>query len=118
MRRRPTIAEARVKKEMRRGERRSKAATRTAAHAAHRDGLKTVASHLRALGVDETTATGMAATLRKRISGGVKGFAKKNGVRRACTRYTHSQVMAALVEYKPRKAEFKDARANLLALAA
>ena len=118
MRIRPTGTEARVKKEMRRGERRAKVATRTAAHAAHRTGLKTVAGHLRSLGVDDVTATGMAATLRKRIDGGVKGFAKKNGVRRACTRYTLGRVMGGLVTYRPRKDTYKAARTQLLALAA
>ncbi|GAA1454167.1 hypothetical protein [Nocardiopsis tropica] len=118
MRIRPTNTEARVKKEMRRGERRAKVATRTAAHAAHRAGLKTVASHLRSLGVDETTAAGMAATLRKRISGGIDGFVRKDGIRRACTRYTLGQVMGGLVTYRPRKDTYKTARAHLLALAA
>ena len=118
MRIRPTNAEARIKKEMRRGERRAKVATRTAAHAAHRAGLKTVAGHLRALGVDDVTATGMAATLRKRISGGIDGFVRKDGIRRSCTRYTLGQVMGGLVDYKPRKDTYKAARAELLALAA
>jgi len=118
MRRRPTIAEARIKKEMRRLQRRADVATRTAAKAAHRDGLRTVAGHLRALGVDDTVATGMAATLRKRIDGGVKGFARKDGIRRRCTRYTQGQVMGGLVGYKPRNDAFKAARTELLALAA
>jgi len=118
MRIRPTNAEARIKKEMRRGERRAKVATRTAAHAAHRTGLKTVAGHLRALGVDEATATGMAETIRKKLDGGVKGFAKKDGTRRRCTRYTLGRVMGGLVTYRPRKDTYKAARTQLLALAA
>jgi len=118
MRIRPTNAEARIKKEMRRGERRAKVATRTAAHNAHRAGLKTVAGHLRAMGVDDVTATGMAATLRKKLNGGVKGFAKKDGTRRRCTRYTLGRVMGGLVTYRPRKDTYKAARTELLALAA
>jgi len=112
---RPTIAEARIKRHMHRLQRRADVATRTAAKAAHRGGLKTTAGHLRALGVDDATATGMAATLRKKITGGVKGFALKDGIRRACTRYTQGQVLAALVGYKPRKQAFKDAQALALA---
>jgi len=115
---RPTIAEARIKRHMRRLQCQADVATRTAAHNAHRAGLKTVAGHLRALGVDEATATGMAATLRKRISGGIDGFVRKDGIRRACTRYTLGQVMGGLVDYKPRKDTYKAARAELLALAA
>ena len=115
MRIRPTIAEARLKRVMRQAQRRAGAATRTAAKATHRAGLKTAAGHLRALGVDDVTATGMAATLRKKISGGVKGFIRKDGVRRSCTRYTQGQVLAALTVYKPRKQAFKDAQALALA---
>ena len=118
MRIRPTIAEARVKKEMRRGERRAKVATRTAAKTAHRAGLKTVAGHLRALGVDETTAAGMAETIRKKLNGGIDGFVRKDGVRRACTRYTLGRVMGGLVTYRPRKDTYKAARTQLLELAA
>ncbi|MFJ9558292.1 hypothetical protein ACIRPH_31180 [Nocardiopsis sp. NPDC101807] len=118
MKRRPTIAEARVKKEMRRLQRRANVAERAVAHNAHRAGLKTIASHLRALGVDDATAAGMAATLRKKLSGGIKGFVRKDGIRRSCTRYTLGQVMGGLVDYKPRKDTYKAARAELLALAA
>ncbi|GAA0972767.1 hypothetical protein Q7689_00405 [Nocardiopsis tropica] len=116
--RRPTVTEARIKRHMRRLQRRATVATRTAAKTAHRAGLKTVAGHLRALGVDETTATGMAATLRKRISGGIDGFVRKDGVRRSCTRYTLGRVMGGLVTYRPRKDTYKAARVQLLALAA
>ncbi|MFL1440414.1 hypothetical protein [Nocardiopsis protaetiae] len=115
---RPTVTEARIKKAMRRLQRRADTATRNAARAAHRAERHTIASHLRSLGVDEDTATGMAATLRKRITPGVRGYALKSGTRRRCTRYTQGQVLAALVDYKPRKAEYRDARAHLLALAA
>ncbi|MEU3020106.1 hypothetical protein ABZ635_22225 [Nocardiopsis sp. NPDC007018] len=115
---RPTPAEARIKRHMKQAERRNQVATRNAAKAAHRNERHTIASHLRNMGVDEATATGMTATLRKRATGGVKGFAKKNGSRRACVRYTRNQILGLLAGYKPRKAEFKTARQNLLALAA
>ncbi|MEU0236753.1 hypothetical protein ABZ234_03615 [Nocardiopsis sp. NPDC006198] len=118
MTRRPTGTEARIKKEMRRLQRRADVARRNAAKAAHRNGLRTAAGHLRALGVDDATATGMAATLRKKIAGGIEGFVRKDGVRRSCTRHTQGQVMAALVGYKPRKDTYRDARIQLLALAA
>lgn len=115
---RTTNAQAKANRIARQAHRRATAATRKAAHAAHRAERHTIASHLRTLGIDEATATGMAQTLRKKITSGVKGYAKKNGTRRSCTRYTISQVMNALVDYKPRKADYKAARAHLLALAA
>ena len=114
-----TPSQARTNRLNRQDQRRALAATRTAAKAAHRDSRHTVASHLRAMGVDETTAAGMASTLRRKIHGpGVKGYALKDGRRRPCVRYTRPQVIAALVEYQPRKATYKDTRENLLALAA
>ncbi|QVJ03043.1 hypothetical protein KGD82_13495 [Nocardiopsis eucommiae] len=115
---RPTVTEARIKRHMRRLQRQADTATRNAAKAAHRAERHTIASHLRAMGVDEATAAGMTATLRKKATGGVKGFAKKNGSRRACVRYTRNQILGLLNGYKPRKAEFKIARTQLLALAA
>lgn len=115
MRRRPTIAEARIKRHMHRAARRAQVATRKAAHVAHRGGLHTVASHLRAMGADDATATGMAASIRKKLTGGVRGFARKDGQRRACTRYTRSQILAALVTYKPRKKAFQAFRDIALA---
>lgn len=116
---RPTPSQARTNRLNRQAQRRALAATRTAAKAAHRDSRHTVASHLRAMGVDETTAAGMASTLRRKIHGpGVKGYALKDGRRRSCTRYTRPQVIAALVEYQPRKTTYKTTRENLLALAA
>ncbi|WP_431870837.1 hypothetical protein [Nocardiopsis eucommiae] len=115
---RPTVTEARIKRHMRRLQRQADTATRNAARAAHRAERHTIAAHLRNMGVDEATATGMAATLRKKATGGVKGFVKKNGIRRDCTRYTRGQVLALLDAYKPRKEAFKVARQNLLALAA
>ncbi|WP_435110180.1 hypothetical protein [Nocardiopsis synnemataformans] len=118
MRNRPTPAEARIKRHMRQAARRHLVATRTADHAAHRASLHTVAGHLRQMGVDEDIATGMASSIRKRLTGGVKGYALKDGVRRHCVRYTRTQVLAALVVYKPRKDTYKTARAALLALAA
>lgn len=114
-RHRPTVAEARIKRHMRRAARRAQVATRKTAHAEHRDSLHTVASHLRAMGADDATATGMAATLRKKLAGGVKGFALRDGVRRACTRYTRTQVLAALTVYKPRKDAYKAFRDLALA---
>lgn len=117
-RRRPTATEARIKRHMRRLQRQADTATRNAARAAHRAERHTIASHLRNLGVDEATATGMAATLRKRITPGVRGYALKDGIRRRCTCYTLGQMLAALVDYKPRKKAFQDARAHLLTLAA
>ena len=114
-----TPSQARTNRLNRQAQRRALAATRNAAKAAHRNERHTVASHLRAMGVDEATAAGMASTLRKKITGrGIKGYALKDGTRRPCTRYTRTQVIAALVDYKPRKAEYKDTRTNLLALAA
>lgn len=116
---RPTGKEAQFKRHMRQATRRAEVAIRNAARAAHRNERHTVASHLRAMGVDDTTATGMASTLRRKIHGpGVKGYALKDGRRRPCVRYTRPQVIAALVEYQPRKATYKDTRENLLALAA
>lgn len=116
---RPTGKEAQFKRHMRQATRRAEVAIRTAARAAHRAERATVASHLRAMGADETTASGMANTLRKKIHGrGIKGYALKDGRRRPCTRYTRTQVLVALIEYQPRKATYKDTRENLLALAA
>lgn len=120
---RPTPSQARTNRLNRQAQRRALAATRTAAKAAHRDSRHTVASHLRDMGVDETTATGMASTLRRKVTGaGVKGYALKDGRRRPCVRYTRPQVIAALVDYRPRKAEYKAARRHalgqLIALAA
>ena len=114
-----TPSQARTNRLNRQAQRRALAATRTAAKAAHRNERHTVASHLRAMGVDETTAAGMASTLRRKIHGrGIKGYALKDGRRRPCVRYTRPQVIAALVEYQPRKATYKTTRENLLALAA
>ena len=114
-----TPSQARTNRLNRQAQCRALAATRTAAKAAHRDSRHTVASHLRTMGVDETTAAGMASTLRRKIHGpGVKGYALKDGRRRPCVRYTRPQVIAALVEYQPRKATYKTTRTNLLALAA
>ena len=115
---RTTNTQAKTNRLARQAHRKSLAAQRKAAHAAHRAERHTIASHLRTMGIDETTATGMAATLRKKTTPGVKGFAKRDGVYRRCTRYTRNQVMNALTEYKPRKSEFKAARAYLLDLAA
>lgn len=115
---RPTVTEARIKKAMRRLQRQADTATRNAAHAAHRAERHTIAAHLRAMGVDEATATGIAATLRKKATGGVKGFALKNGVRRSCVRYTRGQILGLLNGYRPRKEAFKVVRTQLLALAA
>lgn len=116
---RPTPSQARTNRLNRQTRRRALVAARAAVKAAHRAERHTVASHLRAMGVDETTASGMASTLRKKIHGaGVKGFAKKDGRRRACTRYTRTQALAALADYRPRKATYKDTRTHLLALAA
>lgn len=115
MRYRPTVAEARIKRHMRRAARRATVATRKVAHAEHRGSLHTAAGHLRAMGADDATATGMASSIRKRLTGGVRGFALRDGVRRACTRYTRAQVIAALVAYKPRKADYKAFRDLALA---
>lgn len=115
---RPTVTEARIKRHMRRLQRQADTAQRAAARAAHRAERHTIASHLRALGVDDATATGMAATLRKKATHGVKGYALKDGVRRRCVRCTRSQVLAALMDYKPRKKAFQAARTTALALAA
>lgn len=112
---RPTVTEARIKRHMRRLQRQADTQARNAARAAHRTERHTIASHLRTLGVDEATATGMAATLRKKAAHGVKGFALKDGVRRPCTRYTRGQFIALLAAYKPRKAEYKAARELALA---
>ncbi|WP_017602310.1 hypothetical protein [Nocardiopsis lucentensis] len=117
-RRRPTVAEARIKRHMHRAARRNQVAQRTAARAAHRDERHTIGSHLRNMGADDTTATGIAASLRKKTTPGVKGYALKDGTRRKCTRYTRAQVLIALAAYKPRKTEYKTARAHLLDLAA
>jgi hypothetical protein len=115
---RPTVTEARIKRHMRRLQRQANTATRNAAHAAHRAERHTIASHLRNMGVDDEAAAGIAATLRKKATGGVNGFAKKDGTRRSCVRYTRNQILALLAGYRPRKAEFKTARQTLLALAA
>jgi hypothetical protein len=115
---RPTPAQSRTNRLVRQLNRRALVAKRTAAKAAHRAERHTIASHLRTMGVDDTTATGMAATLRKKVTKGRKGFALKDGHRRPCTRYTRTQVLAALTTYKPRKADYKAARAHLLDLAA
>lgn len=116
---RTTNTQAKTNRLARQARRKALVAQRKAAHAAHRAERHTIASHLRTMGIDETTATGMAATLRKKVNGrGIKGFAKRDGVYRRCTRYTRNQVMNALTEYKPRKTEFKEARAYLLDLAA
>ena len=115
MRHRPTVAEARIKRHMRQAQRRAKAATRNAAKAEHRGSLHTAASHLRQMGADDATATGMASSIRKKLSGGIRGFALRDGVRRACTRYTRAQVLTALTAYKPRKDAYKAFRDLALA---
>ena len=115
MRHRPTVTEARIKRHMRQAQRRAQVATRKTAHNAHRGSLHTVASHLRDMGADDATATGMASSIRKRLSGGIRGFALRDGVRRACTRYTRAQVITALTVYKPRKGTYKAFRDLALA---
>ena len=92
-----TPSQARTNRLNRQAQRRALAATRNAAKAAHRNERHTVASHLRTMGVNDTTASGMASTLRRKIHGpGVKGYALKDGRRRPCVRYTRPQVIAAL----------------------
>ncbi|GAA1463422.1 hypothetical protein NE857_33780 (plasmid) [Nocardiopsis exhalans] len=116
-----TVAQARTNRLARRTARRAKVAERAAARAAYRAELHTVASHLRNLGADAATATGIAASLRKKMGPGVRGFSARSltdGRRRPCTRYTRAQVLAALAAYKPRKAAYKDARTHVLGLAA
>ena len=115
---RPTVAQVRTNRLVKQLQRRALVAKRRAARDAHRAERHTIASHLRSMGVDDTTATAIASTLRRHITPGVKGFAKKDGVRRRCVRYTRAQVLAALAVYKPRKQAYKDVRADLLALAA
>ena len=73
MKQRPTGTEARIKRHMRQAARRAEVATRAAAKAAHRNSLRTNASHLRALGIDDQVATGMAATLRKTALSSIPG---------------------------------------------
>lgn len=119
---RPTVAQAKANRLNRRAVRRLLVARRSAARAAHRADLHTVASHLRAMGVDTATAMGMASTVRKKITTpGVEGFATRSLTdrrRRPCTRYTRAQVLAALRVYKPRKKEYEATRVSLLGLAA
>lgn len=118
---RTTIAQARINRLARRADRRALVAQRATARATHRADRHTVASHLRAMGVDAATATGIAASLRKKIGPGVRGFSARSitdGRRRPCTRYTRTQVLVALVNYKPRKEHYKATRTHLLSLAA
>lgn len=117
-----TVTQAKANRLDRRAKRRAQVAERAAARMTYRTGLHTVASHLRAMGVDTATAVGMASALRKKITTpGVSGYAARSltdSRRRPCTRYTRRQVMAALNAYNPRKDEYKNARAALLGLAA
>ena len=118
---RTTIAQARTNRFARRAARRVLVAQRATARAAHRAERHTVASHLRTMGADAATAVGIAASLRKKMSPGVRGFSARSitdGRRRPCTRYTRAQALAALAAYKPRKAAYKDVRAHVLGLAA
>lgn len=110
-----TPSQAKANRIARQAARKEATAIRKAKRESFRNGLRTVASHLRHMGLDEDTASGIASTLRKKVSGpGIKGFSLKYGVRRECTRYAQSQLLAALIIYKPRKAEYKDARAFVL----
>ena len=118
---RTPIAQARTNRLARRADRREQVARRATARAAHRAERHTVASHLRILGADAATATGIAASLRNKMGPGVRGFSARSitdGRRRPCTRYTRPQVLAALATYKPRKEQYKATRAHLLGLAA
>lgn len=93
-----TPSQAKAIRIARQAARKEATAIRKAKRESFRNGLRTVASHL-----------------RKKVSGpGIKGFSLKYGVRRECTRYAQSQLLAALIIYKPRKAEYKDARAFVL----
>lgn len=116
---RPTPTEARIKRAMKQAERRAKVATRNAAHAAHRDGLHTIASHLRQMGADDKTAAAIAASVRKQFAKdrvkGIKGFALKDGIRRHCVRYTRSQILTGLVAYTPKKPAYRAFRTLALA---
>ena len=93
--------------------------TNRAAAKIRRQGVATIAAHLIAVGLTPKDARSAAATLRKNAAkAGVEGtpgvsYAKRVPCR-PCTRYTVQEVAVAAAAYKPRKAEYKAAKAALL----
>lgn len=86
-----------------------------------RKGGTTVNSYGRLVGLTAKDAESMGSSLRKNAEKlslpGQRGVSYAHRLpARECTRYVPSQIVAALNSYRPRKAEFKAAKAELIAL--
>lgn len=85
-----------------------------------RRGIGTLATYVMATGLDVKDARSMASTLRKNAAKleipGQKSVTHVKGRTVECTRYTRTEIVSIVAQYRPRKAEFKAARATLLAI--
>ena len=86
-----------------------------------RKGGTTVNAYGRLVGLSMKDAESMGSSIRKnaeKISiSGQRGVSYSHRLpARECTRYVPNQIIAALNSYRPRKAEFKAAKAELIAL--
>ncbi|MBM9622240.1 hypothetical protein [Streptomyces zhihengii] len=97
--------------------------TNRAAAKLRRRGVATAAGHCIAAGLRPSDARSMAASLRRNaVKAGCEGRAGTShaGRRpaRACTRYTPAEVAVAASTYRPRRDDFRRARAALMAVPA
>lgn len=85
-----------------------------------RKGSGTLATYVMATGLGIKDARSMASTLRKTAAKleipGQKNVTHVKGRTVESTRYTRNEVALIVAQYKPRKAEFKAARAALLSV--
>lgn len=83
----------------------------------HRNGTATLATHAIAAGLTPRQASTVASSLRtatrKLGITGRPGSCFRKGARRACTCYTPAEVALAALSYRPRRAEYKLAAAQL-----
>lgn len=82
-----------------------------------RQGVATLATHCLAAGLAPREARSVAGSLRKNAAkAGVTGtpsVSYTHGRARQCTRYTPAEVARIATVYRPRRAEYKAARARL-----
>lgn len=99
---------------------RQRRAVNGARHALDRRPEATLAVYATAAKVTGKAAASLASGLRtvaKRLGiTGTAGNAFRKGLRRACTRFGRAAVRAIAAAYKPRKPEFKAARAYLMSI--
>lgn len=99
---------------------RDRVRTNRAASRLSRKGSGTLATYVMATGLGIADARSMASTLRKNAAKleipGQRSVSHVKGRTVESTRYTRSEVVAIVTQYRPRKAEFKAARATLLAI--